>query len=132
MMWETARARLAIAEAIGDRHPDLAVREARLAMSGFDEVGAQPGVDQAARLLRRLGVRPAGRGRTGAALSRREEEVARLVGLGMSNDQIAARLFLSQRTVETHVSSILRKLSMASRVEIAAYAARRLVDARAP
>jgi DNA-binding CsgD family transcriptional regulator/tetratricopeptide (TPR) repeat protein len=130
MPWEKARARLAIAEAVCDRHPDLAVREARLAMSGFAAIGAQPGTDRAASLLRRLGVRPAVGGKAGTALSRREEEVARLVGLGLSNDQIAARLFLSQRTVESHVSSILRKLAMASRVEIAAYVARRVAAGR--
>jgi DNA-binding CsgD family transcriptional regulator/tetratricopeptide (TPR) repeat protein len=126
MPWEAARARLAIAESVGDRNPEFAVREAGLARAGFAAIGAQPGADRAAALLRRLGVRPAGGARTGGALSRREEEVARMVGLGMSNDQIAARLFLSQRTVESHVSSVLRKLGMASRVEIAAYAARRL------
>jgi DNA-binding NarL/FixJ family response regulator len=99
-------------------------------MSGFAAIGARPGADRAASLLRRLGVRPAAGGKVGAALSRREEEIARLVGLGLSNDQIAARLFLSRRTVESHVSSILRKLAMASRVEIAAYAARRLAAGR--
>jgi DNA-binding CsgD family transcriptional regulator/tetratricopeptide (TPR) repeat protein len=126
MPWEAARARLAIAESVGDRNPQFAVREAGLARTGFAAIGAQPGADRAAAVLRRLGVRQAGGARTGAALSRREEEVARMVGLGMSNDQIAARLFLSQRTVESHVSSVLRKLGMTSRVEIAAYAARRL------
>ena len=130
MPWEASRARLAIAEAVGHRNRELAIREARLAMAGFAAIGAQPGTDRAASLLRRLGVRPAGGARTSAALSRREEEVARMVGLGMSNDQIATRLFLSQRTVESHVSSILRKLAMASRVEIAAYAARRLSEKR--
>jgi len=130
MAWEASRARLAIAEAIGDRNPEFAIHEARLAMAAFEAIGARPGGDRAASLLRQLGVRPAGGARNRAALSRREAEVARMVGLGMTNDQIAARLFLSQRTVESHVSSILRKLAITNRVEIATYAAQRLAEER--
>ena len=55
-------------------------------------------------------------------LSAREREVAALVGRGMSNRQIAQELFLSERTIEHHVSKILRKLELASRTEIAAWA----------
>jgi DNA-binding CsgD family transcriptional regulator/tetratricopeptide (TPR) repeat protein len=130
MAWEASRARLAIAQAIGVRNPEFAVREARLAMAGFEAIGARPGADRAASLLRQLGVRLTASAGNRAALSRREEEVARMVGVGMTNHQIAARLFLSQRTVESHVSSILRKLAMTKRVEIAAYAARRLAEER--
>ncbi len=126
MAFEASLARLAIAEAVSDSNPEFAVREARIAMTEFAAMGAQPGVDQAANLLRRLGVRSAGGGRSRATLSHREEGVARLVGLGLSNDQIAARLFLSPRTIEHHVSSILRKLAVSSRVEVAAYAASHL------
>jgi DNA-binding NarL/FixJ family response regulator len=101
-----------------------------MAMTAFAAIGAQPGADRAANLLRRLGVRPPGGERGRAALSSREEGVARLVGLGLSNDQIAARLFLSPRTIEHHVSSILRKLDVSSRAEVAVYAARRLSGER--
>jgi predicted ATPase/DNA-binding SARP family transcriptional activator/DNA-binding CsgD family transcriptional regulator len=55
-------------------------------------------------------------------LTRREEEVAALVAQGMSNRQIAKDLYLSERTIENHVSNILRKLEFASRTEIAAWA----------
>ena len=72
------------------------------------------------------GVRSAGGPAVAAGLSRREQDVARLVGLGLSNDQIAQRLFLSPRTVEHHVTSILRKLPASGRAEIAAYAVRHL------
>lgn len=126
MPWEAGRARLGIAQAVSGHNPEFAIREARLAMAGFAAIGAQPGVDECAGLLRRLGVRAATGTGPHAKLSRREDEVARLVGLGMSNDEIATRMFLSPRTVEHHVSSILRKLAVNSRSGIAVYAARQL------
>jgi DNA-binding CsgD family transcriptional regulator len=55
-------------------------------------------------------------------LSAREGEVAAMVARGMSNRRIAQELFLSERTIEKHVSNILRKLELASRAEIAAWA----------
>jgi DNA-binding CsgD family transcriptional regulator/tetratricopeptide (TPR) repeat protein len=126
MSWEVARTRLAIAEAAAGSNPQLAKREATLAMETFSALGARPGVDRARNLLRQLGVRSsAGRLRKGT-LSRREEEVARLVGMGLSNDQIAARLFLSTRTVEHHVTSILQKLQASGRAGIVGYAVRHL------
>jgi DNA-binding CsgD family transcriptional regulator len=54
-------------------------------------------------------------------LSRREAEVAALIGEALSNRQIASRLVLSERTVESHVRSILGKLGFSSRTEIAAW-----------
>jgi DNA-binding CsgD family transcriptional regulator len=51
-------------------------------------------------------------------LTRREQEVANLVAQGLNNRQIAERLFISRRTVETHVENIRRKLDLASRHEI--------------
>lgn len=52
-----------------------------------------------------------------SALSSREEEVLRLLAEGATNGEIADRLFVSRRTVDTHVGSILRKLHVASRRE---------------
>jgi DNA-binding CsgD family transcriptional regulator len=51
--------------------------------------------------------------------------VAQAVAEGLSNPQIAARMFISRRTVTTHLTSIFRKLGIVSRAELAARAARR-------
>jgi predicted ATPase/DNA-binding CsgD family transcriptional regulator len=56
-------------------------------------------------------------------LGRREAEVAHLIAEGLSNKQIGARLFISERTVATHVGSILNKLGFNSRAQIAAWMA---------
>lgn len=61
-------------------------------------------------------------------LSPREEEVAQLIGAGLTNREVAQRLFLSERTVENHVSSILRRLDVPNRAAIAAWVSRRRVD----
>jgi DNA-binding NarL/FixJ family response regulator len=58
-----------------------------------------------------------------AGLSDREVEVLRLVASGMTNAEVAGRLFLSPRTVDWHVSSIYRKLGLHSRAEAARFAA---------
>jgi DNA-binding CsgD family transcriptional regulator len=60
-----------------------------------------------------------------AALTPTEEKVAYLVGDGLSNPEIGARLFLSRYTVQVHVSRILAKLQVRSRVEVAGEVARR-------
>jgi non-specific serine/threonine protein kinase len=65
-------------------------------------------------------------------LSARELEVARLVASGLSNRAIAADLFLSTATVKTHVSHILSKLGLESRVQIASWLAERDPVASAP
>lgn len=63
--------------------------------------------------------------RAGGELSKREHEVAQLLARGMSNREIAERLFLSERTVDNHVHHILDKLGFDSRVQIATWVAQR-------
>jgi non-specific serine/threonine protein kinase len=67
---------------------------------------------------------PEDRWRAGASpgLTRREQEVAALVAGGLTNRQIAAQLYLSVRTVETHVDHILSKLGFHARVQLAVWA----------
>lgn len=63
--------------------------------------------------------------RTEAPLTERELEVLNLVAQGLTNQEIADRLFVSERTVRTHVSNILSKLHLANRTQAALYALRK-------
>jgi non-specific serine/threonine protein kinase len=60
-----------------------------------------------------------------AILTHREKEIANLVGRGLTNRQIAEDLTLSERTVDTHVGRILKKLSLRSREQVAVWIAER-------
>lgn len=77
----------------------------------------------ARRLLQELSHNP-DRAAKAEALTERELEVLRLVAKGLSNDEIARRLSISEATVRTHVSNILAKLSLDSRTQAALYALR--------
>jgi DNA-binding CsgD family transcriptional regulator len=122
--FETARARLALARAIGQGQPAVAIVEAQCALVAFEQLGAAADADASAAFLRSLGVA----GRTGlrqtGALTQREQEVLRLIGLGLSNPEIAQRLVISRKTAAHHVSSVLAKLGLRNRAEAAAYATR--------
>jgi ATP/maltotriose-dependent transcriptional regulator MalT len=122
--WEAARARLAIAHEVCGTAPEVAVAEARAALGILRALGARQDVDEAAGLLRRLGTHPGAGPQAGGPLTEREREVLHLVVEGLSNQEIATRLFLSKRTVEHHVGSILAKLGVASRAEAMARVAR--------
>ena len=94
------------------------------ALAAYTRLGAAWDARRAVARLRthgiRAGTRSRNRPRTGPqALTETELRVAELVRQGMSNPDIAARLSLSRRTVETHVSHILAKLGAASRREVA-------------
>ncbi|MFL5980101.1 MAG: ATP-binding protein [Gaiellaceae bacterium] len=105
---------------------DRAVSELRNAAAALEACGAQRWRDEAERELRKLGQRihhRTTRGKAGGAgleaLTSRELQVARLVVDRKTNPQIAAELFLSQKTVETHLRNIFRKVDVSSRVELA-------------
>jgi DNA-binding NarL/FixJ family response regulator len=131
MPMDAAHARLGLARALRDTEPDLAVREARVAMETFERLGAARPADQAAALLRELG----GPARTGpkqiGLLSARETEVLSLVAEGLTNAEIAARLYISTKTAGNHVSNVLSKLNLRTRSEAAAYAVRYLAGTSA-
>ena len=77
----------------------------------------------ARKLMRELN-QPATLPPTTDPLTEREVEVLRLVAQGLSNDEIAEKLVVSERTVRTHVSHILDKLHLANRTQMALYAVR--------
>lgn len=95
-----------------------AVELVRSALDTFEAQGVRFWADRARALARTLGLEPA-RSRTGSALTARELEVAGLVARGLSNAGIARQLFLSERTVETHMRHIYAALGLSTRVEIA-------------
>jgi DNA-binding NarL/FixJ family response regulator len=124
MPMELARARLALARAVHAERPAVARAEARAALEAFQRLPAARDVDAAAAFLRELGVRAPVTRRGEGPLTAREEEVLGLLGGGLTNPEIAARLFISRKTVEHHVASVLAKLDLRSRAEAAGYAAR--------
>jgi DNA-binding CsgD family transcriptional regulator/tetratricopeptide (TPR) repeat protein len=123
---DAARSRVEIASAIRTEEPEVAAREARIALEEFQRLGATHEADAAAAVVRELG----GPARTGpkqlGVLSRRETEVLHLLGEGLTNAEIAARLYISVKTAGNHVSNVLSKLNLRSRSEAAAHAVRYL------
>jgi DNA-binding NarL/FixJ family response regulator len=133
MPYEVAQARLVLARAVAGSAPALARDEARSALAVFRDLGASGASGVAAQLLRDLGDGSAPRQRSAAGgLTSREQEVLELVSLGASNADVAAALFISEKTAGHHVSHILAKLGVRNRTEAAAHAARLTRPAAAP
>ena len=124
MPYDRAEARLVLARLLAAEAPETAREEARAALEAFRELGASRSRDEAAEVLRELGVPTGGGARSGGELTAREQEVLDLVADGLSNAEIAGRLFISEKTAGHHVSRILGKLGVRNRVEAAAVAAR--------
>jgi DNA-binding CsgD family transcriptional regulator len=110
------RSRLGLAEVVAaediTRARDLATQAAAEARA----LGLPGPLARAERLLGRLGTTRS------SALTAREREVAEMVAQSLSNREIAGRLVLSERTVETHVRSILAKLGLTRRTEVVRWA----------
>ena len=105
---------------------DLAIAELQRAATDLDACGALRYRDQAERELGKLGHRTHRRTRSGKtdgtgleSLTERELQIARLVVDRKTNPEIAAELFLSKKTVETHLRHIFHKTDVASRVALA-------------
>jgi DNA-binding CsgD family transcriptional regulator/tetratricopeptide (TPR) repeat protein len=115
--YEAARVRVLAGLAcrqLGDG--DTAEMELDAARRVFQELGAAPDLAQLAKISRTAQAEAVG------GLTRREVQVLALVAAGRSNRAIATELFLSEKTVERHMSNILTKLGVGSRTAAAAYA----------
>jgi len=125
--WRENGCRYQAALALADSHDGKALRQA---LDELQALGARPAAAIVARRLRELGERGVPRGprpntrANPAGLTARELEVLGLLAEGMRNAQIAERLVLSGKTVDHHVSAVLRKLDVRSRGEATAEAAR--------
>jgi DNA-binding NarL/FixJ family response regulator len=124
---ESALSKVLLGEILATQ-PDERARAIELlreAERELDVCGALRVRDQARRELRKLGARSEVRGpATGAeagleSLTAREREIADLVADRLTNPQIAEKLFLSKKTVESHIRNLFVKLGVSSRVEIA-------------
>jgi DNA-binding CsgD family transcriptional regulator len=124
---ESALSRVLAGRALAEADEiDRAVNELRCAAASFEACGALRYRDGAERELGRLGHRPHRRTRPGLSdgrgietLTERELQLARLVVDRKTNREIAAELFLSQKTVETHLRNIFHKMDVTDRVALA-------------
>ncbi len=122
--FEAAISRFELARLLMTANRDIAVAETRAALLSFERLGATHEADRAAALLRSMGVREQTGAKGKDRLTERETEVLNLVARGLTNTEIAERLFISQKTAANHVSNILMKLGVRSRTEAAAVALR--------
>ena len=126
-LWSEIGCPYEAALALADADDDDALRGA---LAEFQRLGARPAAAIVARRLRERGARGLPRGprpatrQNPANLTARELEVLALVAQGLRNAEIAERLFLSPKTVDSHVSAILRKLSVPTRGHASAEAVR--------
>jgi DNA-binding NarL/FixJ family response regulator len=129
MPLQAARTQLDLADALTSQSPGAAIAEARAAATAFQRLGALRLLDRANRVLRDLGARTGPSGpRSADVLTRREREVLGLLAEGLSNREIAERLYLARKTVEHHVHHVLVKLNLRNRAEAAVYAVRAMED----
>ena len=122
--WERVGCDYGAALCLHDSPEDEHLRDA---LARFEALGADAAVRRTRRRMKDLGHRPPPGARATtrqhpAGLTRREDEVLALLCEGLTNDEIAARLVVSTRTVDHHVSAVLAKLGVSSRGAAAAQA----------
>lgn len=116
------RVKLELARTLKDTDRAGAITWAKASLAGFERIGAWHDANEVSRLLRTMGASVKANARAGdQLLTSREAEVLELLSHGLSNREIAARLVLSAKTVEHHVSQVLGKLGLRNRSEAAAY-----------
>jgi DNA-binding CsgD family transcriptional regulator len=126
-LWSELGCPYEAALALADSDDEKAIRQA---LEELQSLGARPAAAIVARRLRERGIRGLPRGprasteKNPAGLTSREVEVLGLVAQGLRNAEIAERLFVAEKTVDHHVSSILRKLEVPTRGHAAAKATR--------
>jgi DNA-binding NarL/FixJ family response regulator len=120
MPFERARTELCLGERLRRAHRRTAARDhLRQALEIFERLGAAPWMDRTRVELRATG-ETVRRGTDAAVrLTPQELQVALVVGRGATNHEAAAALFLSQKTIEYHLSNIYRKTNIRSRADLA-------------
>ena len=118
---ESTRLRLELGSALARSGLRVQAREAlATALAEADRAGAVPLADRARRELVATGLRPRRAAITGAgALTPRQREICQLAATGKGNRAIATELFLSIKTVETHLAAAYRKLGVSARADLA-------------
>jgi DNA-binding CsgD family transcriptional regulator len=114
--FDTARVRLAYGEQLRRAHATAAARaQLTAAHDAFEQLGAEPWTARAAAELRAAG---SGRDTPATVLTWQEYEIAELAAAGLTNKQIGEQLFLSHRTISTHLYRIFPKLGITSRAAL--------------
>ncbi|EXG82393.1 helix-turn-helix transcriptional regulator [Cryptosporangium arvum] len=115
-LFDSSRIRLVFAEKLRRRKEySRAGTHLLAARTGFAAIGAEPWLDRTVGELRAAGHRPTAADRPPAALTTQEMEIANLAAAGLTNKQIAQRLYLSHRTVGAHLYRVFPKLGVTSR-----------------
>jgi DNA-binding CsgD family transcriptional regulator len=138
--WLRQLGRRLVAEAALADHWGDPVAWLREALGFFDQRGDERIASACRSLLRKAGAPvPRRRGEEGApttlralGITAREMEVLRLLTEGLSNKELAARLYLSPRTVERHIANLAAKAGVQRRAQLVAFAARSLGDPSSP
>lgn len=120
---DSLRAQLSIGLRLLRTKDKTAIEALKGIQRGFIKCGATYDADFTSGLLRQLGTRSRAKSRTTSVgpLTRRELEIARLVGSGLKNGEVAAQLFLAEKTVAAHLSNIYGKVNVKSRVQLASW-----------
>jgi DNA-binding CsgD family transcriptional regulator len=118
--WEHARIQLAYGQWLRRTRDPRARQHLRSALETFDRIGAKAMAERAREELRATGVATTRPDTPMSALTGQERQIAELAATGLSNKQIGERLFLSHRTVGSHLHRLFPKLGITSRVALRA------------